>query len=91
MPLPRIVRPLQQSVGLRRLWPGQIGALLAAELHLVVIAWLALELTGSGVALGTVLGIGLLPRIVFTLSAASRPIASAIDASSSWAMLSAPW
>lgn len=67
MALPPFVRPLQQSAGLRRLWPGQVGALLAAELHLVVIAWLALELTGSGVALGTVLGIGLLPRIIFTL------------------------
>lgn len=66
MPLPRLFRPLR-SPGMRRLWPGQIAALLAAEIHLVVIAWLALELTGSGVALGAVLGVGLLPRIVFTL------------------------
>jgi MFS family permease len=52
---------------MRRLGPGQVAALFAAEIHLVVIAFLALELTGSGLALGTVLGVGLLPRIVFTL------------------------
>lgn len=52
---------------MRRLWPGQVAALFAAEIHLVAIAWLALELTGSGVALGTVLGVGLLPRVLFTL------------------------
>lgn len=62
----RVLRPLR-SPGLRRLWPGQVAALFAAEIHLVVIAWLALELTGSGLALGTVLGVGLLPRILFTL------------------------
>ncbi|WP_256838956.1 MFS transporter [Ornithinimicrobium faecis] len=62
----RIFTPLR-SPGLRRLWPGQVAALFAAEIHLVVIAWLALELTGSGFALGAVLGVGLLPRIVFTL------------------------
>lgn len=52
---------------MRRLWPGQVAALFGAEIHLVTIAWLALELTGSGVALGTVLGVGLLPRVLFTL------------------------
>lgn len=62
----RFAAPLR-SPGLLRLWPGQVAALFAAEIHLVAIAWLALELTGSGLALGTVLGIGLLPRIAFTL------------------------
>lgn len=62
----RFFGPLR-SPGLSRLWPGQVAALFAAEIHLVVIAWLALELTGSGLALGTVLGVGLLPRIAFTL------------------------
>ena len=66
MPAFRVLRPLR-SPGVRRLWPGQVGALLAAEIHLVAIAWLALELTGSGLALGTVLGVGLLPRVVFAL------------------------
>lgn len=66
MSVTRFFRPLR-SPGLRRLWPGQVAALFAAEIHLVVIAWLALELTGSGFALGTVLGVGLLPRIAFTL------------------------
>jgi len=64
--LPRIVRPLR-SPGMRRLWPGQVAALFGAEIHLVTIAWLALDLTGSGIALGTVLGVGLLPRVLFTL------------------------
>lgn len=66
MPTFRILGPLR-TPGLRRLWPGQVAALLASEIHLIAIAWLALELTGSGLALGTVLGVGLLPRIVLTL------------------------
>lgn len=63
---PVILRPLR-SRRLRRLWAGQTAALLGAEFHLVVIAWLALELTGSGLALGSVLVAGMIPRIVFTL------------------------
>jgi MFS family permease len=67
MDLPRILVPLRDP-GLRRLWGGQSFALLAAEFHLVALAWLALELTGSGLALGSVLVAGMLPRIVFTLA-----------------------
>lgn len=60
------LRPLH-TTAVRRLWAGQAVALFGAELHLVVIAWLALEITGSGLALGTVLVAGVLPRTVFTL------------------------
>ena len=51
----------------RTLWGGQALALVAAEFHLLALAWLALELTGSGLALGSVLLAGLAPRIVFAL------------------------
>lgn len=52
---------------MRRLWGGQLWALAAGEIHFLVIAWLALELTGSGLALGSVLVVGILPRAVLTL------------------------
>src|SRR5699024_11144634 len=52
---------------MRRLWHGQVAALFGAETHLVTIACLALDLTGSGIALGTVLVVCLLPRVLFTL------------------------
>jgi MFS family permease len=51
----------------RTLWGGQAFALVAAEFHLLALAWLALELTGSGLALGSVLVAGVAPRIVFAL------------------------
>ncbi|AEE46736.1 MFS transporter [Cellulomonas fimi] len=61
-----VLTPLR-TPALRRLWAGQLAALLAAEIHLVVLAWLALDLTGSGLALGTVLVVGMLPRAALTL------------------------
>lgn len=62
----RILTPLRQRA-MRRLWAGQLWALAAGEVHILVIAWLALELTGSGLALGSVLVVGILPRAVLTL------------------------
>lgn len=62
----KILTPLRQRA-MRRLWSGQLWALVAGEVHFVVIAWLALELTGSGLALGSVLVVGILPRAALTL------------------------
>jgi MFS family permease len=56
-----------RSSRFRTLFGGQALALVAAEFHLLALAWLALEITGSGLALGSVLLAGLAPRIVFAL------------------------
>lgn len=61
-----VLAPLR-TPAVRRLWAGQVAALLAAEVHLVVLAWLALDLTGSGLALGTVLVAGMVPRAALML------------------------
>lgn len=66
MRLPRLLAPLRTGP-LRRLWAGQSVAQLAAEVHVVVVAWLALELTGSGLALGSVLVVGMVPRAALVL------------------------
>lgn len=66
MSSPQLLLPLRDS-GFRALWRGQAFALLGAEFHLISLAWLALDLTGSGLALGSVLVVGLLPGIAFTL------------------------
>jgi len=54
-------RPLGQPA-FRLLWLGKTLGLLADNIYLVAISWLAFELTGSGLALGGVLTVGAVPR-----------------------------
>ncbi|MGZ8513561.1 MAG: MFS transporter [Candidatus Limnocylindrales bacterium] len=51
----------------RLVWFGESVSLLGDQFHYVALSWLVLELTGSGLALGTVLLASSLPRGVFLL------------------------
>src|SRR5579859_3381215 len=51
----------------RLMFAGESVSLLGDQFHFVALAWLTLQLTGSGVALGTVLMAAAIPRAVFML------------------------
>jgi hypothetical protein len=51
----------------RLVWFGESISLLGDQLHYVALSWLVLGLTGSGLALGTVLLAASLPRGAFLL------------------------
>ncbi len=51
----------------RFIFSGETVSLLGDQFHFVALAWLALQLTGSGLALGTVLMTAGIPRAVFML------------------------
>lgn len=51
----------------RLVWFGESVSLLGDQFHYVALSWLVLELTGSGLALGTVLLASSLPRGAFLL------------------------
>jgi len=51
----------------RLVWLGESVSLLGDQFHYVALSWLVLELTGSGLALGTVLLAASLPRGAFLL------------------------
>jgi MFS family permease len=51
----------------RLLWIGESISLLGDQCYLVALPWLALQLTGSGLALGTVMMAAAIPRAVFML------------------------
>jgi MFS family permease len=51
----------------RLLWLGESVSSLGDQFYLVALPWLALQLTGSGLALGTVLMTAMVPRAVFML------------------------
>ncbi len=51
----------------RLVWFGESVSLLGDQFHYVALSWLVLELTGSGLALGTVLLAASLPRGAFLL------------------------
>ena len=61
-----IFRPLG-SHNFRLLLLGEIISLLGNQIHLVVLAWLALQLTGSSLALGFVLMTAAIPKASFML------------------------
>lgn len=70
--LPRRVRglPLWQPLrerDFRLFWLGQTVSLLGDQCHFIALAWLTLQLTGSGLALGTVLMTAAIPRGVLML------------------------
>ncbi len=63
---PALVRPLRIR-DFRFVFSGETVSLLGDQFHFVALAWLALQLTGSGLALGTVLMTAAIPRAVFML------------------------
>jgi MFS family permease len=64
--LGRMFRPLAGR-DFRLLFTGETISLLGDQFHFVALAWLTLQITGSGLALGTVLLIAGLPRAVLVL------------------------
>ena len=63
---PALLRPLRIR-DFRLLFAGETISVLGDQFHFVALAWLALQLTGSGLALGTVLMTAAIPRAVFVL------------------------
>jgi MFS family permease len=64
--LGRMFRPLAGR-DFRLLFIGETISLLGDQFHFIALAWLTLEITGSGLALGTVLLVAGLPRAVLVL------------------------
>ena len=62
----RLWQPLK-SRDFRLLWFGEGVSILGDQFHLVALAWLALDLTGSGLALGLVLTAAAIPRAALML------------------------
>jgi len=61
-----LIQPLRQR-DFRLVFSGESISLLGDQFHFVALAWLTLQLTGSGVALGTVLMTTATPRALFML------------------------
>ncbi len=61
-----LLRPLRDR-DFRLLFGGETVSVLGDQFHFVALAWLTLQLTGSGLALGTVLMTAAVPRAVFML------------------------
>lgn len=51
----------------RRFWVGATISLFGDQFYFVALPWLVLQLTGSGLALGTVLMVAAVPRAIFML------------------------
>lgn len=64
--LPRIPHPLR-SPFYRRLWIGGSISLLGDQFYFVSLPWLVLQLTGSALAMSTILMTGAIPRAVLML------------------------
>ncbi len=58
--------PLRES-GFRRLWMGSAVSLFGDQFYLVALPWVVLQLTGSAVAMGTILMTAAIPRAVLML------------------------
>ena len=63
---PAILQPLRLR-DFRLVFTGESISLIGDQFHFVALAWLVLQLTGSGVALGTVLMVAAIPRATFLL------------------------
>jgi predicted MFS family arabinose efflux permease len=63
---PTLVQPLRVR-DFRLIFGGETISVLGDQFHFVALAWLALQLTGSGLALGTVLMTAAIPRAVLIL------------------------
>src|SRR5262249_33662701 len=51
----------------RLLWIGEGISLLGDQFYLIALPWLVLQLTGSALALGTIMALASIPRAVFML------------------------
>jgi MFS family permease len=51
----------------RLLWIGSLISVLGDQVHFIALPWLVLQLTGSALALGTVLALGGIPRALLML------------------------
>src|SRR5512138_137842 len=51
----------------RLLWIGEGISLLGDTFYLIALPWLVLQLTGSALALGTIMALASIPRAVFML------------------------
>jgi MFS family permease len=63
---PALLQPLRLR-DFRLVFTGESISLIGDQFHFVALAWLTLQLTGSGLALGTVLTAAAIPRAVFML------------------------
>lgn len=61
-----ILKPLKKR-NFRMLWIAEGVSLMGDQFHFIALSWLTLQLTGSGLALGTVLMIGAIPRALLML------------------------
>jgi len=66
LPRPPVTHPLRVR-DFRLLWIGATVSLLGDQFYLVALPWLVLMLTGSGLALGTIMMAAAVPRAVFML------------------------
>jgi len=62
----KTVHPLRVR-DFRILWIGQSISLLGDQFYLIALPWLVLQITGSALALGTVLAMASIPRALFML------------------------
>lgn len=63
---PNLLRPLRVR-DFRLMFVGESISVLGDYFHFIALAWLTLQLTGSGLALGSVLMVAAIPRAVFIL------------------------
>ena len=63
---PNLLRPLRIR-DFRLIFGGESISVIGDYFHFVALAWLTLQLTGSGLALGSVLMVAGIPRAVFIL------------------------
>ncbi|HEY7464241.1 MAG TPA: MFS transporter [Candidatus Limnocylindria bacterium] len=63
---PAVLQPLRKR-DFRLVFLGESISLIGDQFHFVALAWLTLQLTGSGFALGTVLTVAAIPRAIFML------------------------
>jgi MFS family permease len=61
-----IFKPLLRR-DFRLLWIGESISLIGDHIHFIALSWLTLQITGSGLALGTVLMVGAIPRALLML------------------------
>jgi predicted MFS family arabinose efflux permease len=68
-PEPRfgLLEPLR-CPNFRLLWIGESVSVVGSQFHMVALPWLTLQMTGSGLALGTVLMAGAIPRALLLLA-----------------------
>lgn len=63
---PSLLRPFRVR-DFRLVFTGESVSVLGDQFHFVALAWLTLQLTGSGLALGSVLMVAAIPRLIFLL------------------------